>query len=76
MACEIDVRRLVDFCNLGKAATASPRSVLHFGPRLRLKPSCFSHPAFLSSSVGSKQAHIGLISSESHWGPYPKDTGP
>ncbi len=31
--------------------------------------------AFLSSSVGSKQAHFGLIFSESHWGPYSKDTG-
>ncbi len=32
--------------------------------------------AILSSSVGSKQTHFGLIFSESHWGPYPKDTGP
>ncbi len=31
---------------------------------------------FLSSSVGSKKAHFELIFSESHWGPYPKDTGP
>ncbi len=32
--------------------------------------------AFLSSSVGSKQVQFWLVFSESHWNPYPKDTGP
>ncbi len=62
----------------GAARLHGHQTVPHCAPlryRTKFSPKGCISPTFLSSSVGSKQAHFGLIFSESHWGPYPKDTG-